>query len=359
MPQKTRWTVQAIVFLIGIFTATSWANDTRLPATFFHPLHSMAGDDNFHREIRMARAADDCHWSQVVREYQHTEQQPTRTMWMLYNLALLHNKQLPDNMLRLSVTTQLPTPTDSVCASMAVSYGPLLYYLHGQINFSYRWAMENSVNYGMSAQRLRMLTQCAILLGEMELARKYLDILSQTTFHSSWAKEQYELLEHPSKILHDPRYSLSKQLFDASPDDILDGDNDQVESYLMKLFSHADSQSDVSFNELSLFYALVSHDIPCFWKQFAVYAQLHAGNPMPIVCQEAAILYSQLQPGLVDVSNLPFDPIAITHYNTFMQTAMPMMQQGVDIEKVAQQTRQQFGHTFFWYYYFCTDFQIY
>lgn len=359
MPKAARWTVQSLVLLTGIWMAIGWAQETRLPATFFRPFHEMAGDDNYHREIRMARAADDCHWTQVVREYQHAELPPTRTMWMLYNLALLHNKQLPDNMLRLSVATQLPTPTDSVCASMAVGFGPLLYYLHGQINFSYRWAMENSVNYGMSAQRLRQMAQCAIVLGETQLARKYLDILSQTTFHAAWAEEQRVLLDHPSKILNNPRYALPKALFEASPTDILNGDDDKVETYLLKLFSHADSQHNATFNELCLYYALASHDIPCFWKQFAVYAQLHAGQPMPLVCQEAAILYSQLQPGLVDVSNLPFDPIAIAHYNVFMQTAMPLMQRGIDMDQIAQQTRSQLGHTFFWYYYFCTDFQIY
>lgn len=359
MPRKARWIFQSLVLLSGIGLATQWADATRLPATFFRPLHEMAGDDNYHREIRMARAADECDWPQVIREYQHTELPPTRTMWILYNLALLNSNRLPDNMLRQAVATQLPTPTDSVCASMGVGFGPLLYYLHGQINFSYRWAMENSVNYGMSAQRLRQMTQCAILLGETQLAHKYLDILSRTLFHASWAEEQLGLLEHPSKLHDTPRYALPKALFDASPADILDGDNDQVESYLMNLFSHADSQHNASFNELCLFYALASHDIPCFWKQFAVYAQLHAGQSMPLICQEAAILYSQLQPGLVDVSNLPFDPIAIANYNAFMQTAMPLMQRGTDMGQIAQQTHRQFGHTFFWYYYFCTDFQIY
>lgn len=350
---------QALALVVLVFVAQDWAHDTRLTTSFFRPFHTMAGDSNYHSEIRMARAADECRWLDVVKEYRRNETAPTRTMWMLYNVALLNRKQLPTEMLHNAVITQLPTPTDSVCASMAVGFGPLLYFLHGQVNFSYRWAMENSVNYGMTAQRLRHLTQCALLLGEKELARKYLDCLSSTLFHSAWAEEQRVFLDHPELLAKNERYALPAALFAASPEDVLDGDEDLVERYLVRLFSRMDSSHDASLNELALFYALVSHDIPCFWKQFSVYAQLHAGQPMPAICQEAALLYSQLQPGLVDVSNLPFSDEVVARFYAFMQQAMPLFEQGISNVQVAQQTRPGFGHTLFWYYYFANDMQIY
>lgn len=359
LPRWPRIVGQCLTALALCFLMTGWAHDTRLTAAFFRPLHAMAGDDNYHSEIRMARAAEECRWHDVLQEYRQSQTAPTRTMWMLHNAALLHRQQLPSDMLRHEVVTQLPRPTDSVCASMAVGFGPLLYYLHGQINFSYRWAMENSVNYGMTAQRLRQMTRCALVLGEPDLARKYLDILSSTLFHARWADRQRVYLDHPERMAQDESYALPLALYAASPADVLDGDENLVERYLVRLFSHMDTQHDATLNALALHYALVSHDIPCFWQQFAAYAQLHAGEPMPAICQEAALLYSQLQPGLVDVSRLPFADDVMARYYAFMQQAAPLLNGGIAREQAAQQLRKGFGHTFFWYYYFSTDLQIY
>lgn len=342
----------AAVVIATFVLATPWVESTRMPKSVFRPLHAMAGDDNYHREIRMARAAEKSRWAEVIEEYSRAKENPTRTMWMLKNIALFNRDRLHLDCLKFDTGTQPPLATDSIMAPQSLTIAPLMYYLHGCIGFSYRWAMENNVEFGISVQRLRIMARCALVKGEKELADKYLTQLERTTFYGKWAKEQRKFIDEPTLLDTDAHYRVPMALSRIF-DDKLNGDNGDVESYLTTLFGRysGENRSD-ALGKLTMMYAIQSRDVPTFWQQFSVYASTHTGEAMPKLFQEVACLYGQLAPDVYDASKLPFANDVLNSCYRFLSKYSAMSQQGASQEQIAQATKKEFGHTAYWFYYF-------
>lgn len=307
-------------------------------------------DYNFHKELKMERLMENLDWEGVRQEAANLEDEPTRAIVMMKNLALFRLRRQGDTMYNYRTgakASDAPFPV-----SMVEVVGVPLYFHYGQSNFCYRWCMENSVERGWHAQSLKYSARCALLNSESQLARKYLNILKRTRYHREWA-EQHETLLNSAALLTSPEFEPITHLMTAA--DRLDSDNTLVEKFLMHQFVNAAS-NDTLYQEQAVYSALWTKDISTFWRCFYNYAVSHIGVPMPIHLQEAAYLYGHLE-NKVDISKMPFDKSVVQTYNDLMTAAKQCA--NMSEEQMARALYPRFGHTFYYEYYFIRNQKLY
>jgi hypothetical protein len=366
---------------------------------FFAVSQSNVSDANFHSELRMYKSLGECDWDGVLSESASNPNDHTRQMIMCQNIALLHDGgtgNIGDNMFRYNNKTQRPNvPTysksssrlaedkeryseeerkemngrierDSLHVNLCNMAGPLIYFMYGKCNFAYRWCIENGVEFTFRVDEYKNMIRCAMMTGEYDLAIKYINILKHTTFHKEWADERLSMIRDKKKYESSKEYQCVQPLYDSFKN-ALDGDQGLVEMYLINYFSHMNSNSP-KFQEATLAFALIQKDISLFWPRFFKYAELHEKEPMPIHYQEAAYLFGTLE-NKVDISKMPFDKEKIVNrYANFKSMTMKLMEMygpqyaGNEMgltKKVGDECYNDFGDTYWWFYYFSRNVHTY
>ena len=341
----------AVVTLVFLFLAVFGVK-----AAWYH-------DPNFQKELAMNRAIEECDWERVLSYARDGSSgvAPTRQIVMYKNLALFRLGRAGDEMfLYPEGSTQQNAPWK---IHMTQVGGKLIYFHYGKENFCYRWCMEDGVEFGWKAETLKLMVRTSLLNHEWAVARKYLNILKQTTFHRRWA-ERYEplLVNHDAFDLEKLEASVQagrplldeEHMREFAPimhmmtyPDRLDGDNTLVEMYLLQTFANGNGD-DLLFQEMTLICALIMKDIDLFWPRFMRYATLNPKVHMPRYYQEAAYLYGHLE-NKVDISHMPFDQSIKDTYDRFMQFNTQCGSMTEEQKVVA--FRPQFGDTFYYFYF--------
>ncbi len=318
-------------------------------------------DDNFHHELRMYRAVEDNEWNDVLQEMGEIKDDATRVMVLFKNIALLNTGHMGDRLFAYNNMGKMPYSFDSLKVHMVQTAASLIYYNHGKTNFAYRWAIENSVEFGYNIDNLKTLVRSSIVNEEWDAAKKYLSILKETKFHKEWAAKYDNLIKNPKTIGEYHEFDIVRELRN-NMGSVLDGDNGMPEMYLLNYFSNTMNKDSKVLQELTLAYALIQKDIQLFWPRFFLYAQMHKGDAMPRHYQEAAYLYGKLEPFNVDISGMPFDKQnVIDRYNSFQDMSQQLLNEQrqrtgtIDSKKVGEAMKPLFGDTFYWFYFFCRD----
>lgn len=305
--------------------------------------HYWYRDSNFEKELEMRRAMEQSDWERMLRAAAKLEEEPTRAIVMMKNLALFRLGRQGNEMYHY------PTGAKAQNAPMPVKItqvvGSAIYYAYGQANYCYRWCLEDGVEYGWRADYLKYMTRCALVNGEVEVAKKYIRLLKHTRFHKEWAEAQELYANHPEAMKDNEDYAIVKRLL--TKEDRLGSDNAQAEMYLMNALLDINT-SDPLVQELTLLSALWKKDIGLFWPRFFNYASLHKGEHMPKHYQEAAYLYGHLE-HQVDISKMPFDDDVVRNYNGFMELAQRCP--GMSEEQMKPIFYPQFGKTFYYEYF--------
>ena len=305
--------------------------------------HYWYRDYNFEKELEMRRAMEQRDWEGMLRAVTAFEDEPTRAIVMMKNLALFRLGRQGNEMYHYKTGAKAPNTPMKINMTQVV--GRAIYYEYGQANYCYRWCLEDGVEFGWRAEYLKYMTRCALLNGETEVARKYLRLLKHTRFHKEWAEAQEQYANHLETMKDDEDYAIVKRLL--MKEDHLGSDNAMAEMYLMNILLDVNSQ-DPLVQELTLLSALWKKDIAVFWPRFFNYAMLHKGEPMPKHYQEAAYLYGHLEQQ-VDISQMPFDEDVVRNYNDFM--ALAQRCQGMTEEQMKPVFYPQFGKTFYYEYF--------
>ncbi len=320
-------------------------------------IHIAAYDNyNYNAELRMYRAIDESRFDDVLAEASKAPGPMTRQMVLAKNIALMNKGECGDKMFRYDNSGEPPYVRDSLRVHLVQTCGPQLYYNYGKANFACRWSIENGVEFGFNIDMLKTLVRCAMISGENKMARRYIDILLNTTFYKSWAEEWL-------KMLYDKRlYHQHPEYVNISPlrgfDNTIDGDEGLCEMYIINYFSHVHKRNP-KFQEQTLVYALIQKDIELFWPRFFNYATLHEQEAMPIHYQEAAYLYGNLE-NQVDISHMPFNQDKIVkRYAAFQQLSQSLLKSGITAEQVGEAMKSSYGDTFWWFYFFCRNIHSY
>ena len=314
---------------------------------------------NYHAEIRMYCAAEEQEWDKVLEEMTGLPGDASRQMVLIKNIALLNKGEMGTKMFKYNNMGEAPSNGfDTLNIHMVQTAAPLIYYYHGKTNFASRWCIENSVEFGYNFNNLKMLTRCAIINKETDLAKKYLDVLKTSIYHKEWAESMTPIIENPQLVADHKEYALVYELW-SNMGSVLDGDNGLCEMYLLNYFSNTMNKDCKPLQELTLNYAMVQKDIKLFWPRFFLYAQLHKDEKMPTHYQEAAYLYGHLEPQNVNITKMPFDKNVVDRYNGFQQLSQSLLSSGMKTQAVGEAMKSSYGDTFYWFYFFCRDIRSY
>ncbi|MBQ8709709.1 MAG: hypothetical protein IJ550_03935 [Bacteroidaceae bacterium] len=314
-------------------------------------------DKNFRHELRMYRALDEFRFEDVLNEMPTDGQAPTNLMVLYKNIALMHTGQM-DRMFEINNCGIKPDTGDSPKIRTSLLGAPIIYYMFGHINYSFRWAMENAVQYGLSFRSLKMMTRCAIFNQEFEVAAKYISLLKSSTFHRQWA------IEHEAWMMNSTNFIQSKEYQTLSPllsdnKNILDGDDGLCEQYLLEYFSDLNHPSTPLLENVTMCMSLWAKDYYAFCVHFYDYVNNHPNSPIPLLYQEGAILLGNAEESPITLDQFRFDDIVANKYNGFIQDYNQLLQQGIKEQEMAKRLKPLYGNTYWWYYYFYNDFNIY
>jgi hypothetical protein len=302
-------------------------------------------DKNFETELAMQSASEREDWDQVLKLARNQSDEPTRQIVMNTNLALYKLGLASDKMFHYPNGNK---PVNSPRELLQVEYaGPFFYYQYGKQNYCYRWCMEDMVEFGASVSNLKYFVLCCIANGETELAGKYNEQLKGTLFHRSWAKRYQTFIDDPKKITEDPEFMKIREL--NTYENSLDGDHGQLEPFLRKSFAYMNGGSP-AFQELSILFALDIKKIDLFWPKFFTWVMTQ--KRLPVHFQEAALLYNHLEKKY-DLSPVPFDPKIVDNFHRFQDYVEKYA--GYPEETVRPMYKDQFGDTFWFYYFFVKE----
>ena len=189
-------------------------------------------DANFHRELSMQRSIERQDWEAVLSEARGLKGEPTRALCLMRNLALFRLGQSGEKTRQYvngSAHPDAPFPV-----RLVHTYGKMLYLQYGIPNYCYRWCMEDGVEYGWTVERLKLMTKCSLLNGEMVAAQRFINALKKTDFHRKWALKYEEYIHRPKLIGQDPELKPILPLLRT--DNFLTSDQSQEEWFLIEHF---------------------------------------------------------------------------------------------------------------------------
>ncbi len=343
IPIRNRWRTE-------LFTATG------LLAFVFCAYFFSFRDTNFHAELRMMRAVDECRWDDVIDEAKRAGQ-PTNLMVLYKNIALMHQGRMTD-MFRIDNCGAQPHTGDSLQVYIAHMDASMIYYQFGQINYAYRWAMENTVEYGCKVKYLKMFVRCAIMNHEFDLAAKYLAILKSSLFHKDWVREREPMLRLAERLRQSEEYN---NIMPLVMDDVnrLDIDNSLPEKWLLEHFSGIMYPTSSKLEEVVMCMSLWTEDADAFCLHFHDYSRRHQGEKVAELYQQGALLYGNQKDSPINVDNFPFDDLVVQRYGNFNRDYNDLIHSGADAKEAGQRLKGVYGDTYWWYYYFYNEFNVY
>lgn len=305
-------------------------------------------DANFRHALQMKHRAEEGDWEgvlSVAREASGME--PTRLEVNLTRLALWKTGRMGDELFRYP-DGDAPYRAPRQPSFFRLMGASLLYYHYGKVNYSYRWAMEDLVEYGARPAYLKYMVKTAILNGERDLAEKCLGLLEHTLFHQAFAARYRRLLDGVAwegdalrTDFHDEEMNAIRPLMQYG--NVLDGDAGVIESFLLKSFAITEGGSR-EIVELSLMNNLITKNLVGVWPRFRMLLPTWEGK-VPRHYQEAMLLVAQLQG--YDSSRLPVDAGVRQRFARIVEASARLG----DNAAAAEALRTEFGDTY-WYYYF-------
>jgi hypothetical protein len=347
-------------------------------------------DDNFHTELAMSDAVDRFDWNSaidifnkaarshaksderayasrtkkiaaahsneeitdIVDRYQERFFEPTRTMVMYRDLALLKTNRALEESFTMKNGGRLQK--SSLQVPMAWQSGKQFYLQYGLVNMSYRWCLEDAVEHNWSYGTLKYMAMHAIIMQEAELAEKYINKLEKTIFYRKWSRAQ-RALESDREAME-----ASAPYKDIIPymcfENRMTNDVVKSEIFIINHFvNNPEPQAATpEYDRAALLFAMHVQDIAHFWERLYYYVNSNDFKTLPRSVQEAALLYSNLEK---DDRQIPFDNKVIEGYeafNKYVQTH-PIR----NMKESEYPYGQKFGKTFYYFYYFIRNLQTY
>lgn len=332
-----------------------------LAAVIAVPVSFWYRDDNFKAELGMIRAVDNLEWDKAVDildklQIKHEKDpswQPTRVLVLLKDLALIKTGQ--EGQRAYGFDNGCQKQKTSCDVPMSFQIGKILHLHYGIPGLCNRWCGEESVLFGWNYMTYRYYTMVAILLDDTELAGKYLDKLEKTLFYRKWAREQRRLCNDKSMIAKTAPYDKILPLMCYK--DKVRSDSKGCETFLINHFNGPiPQQSTPLYDRVALFYAMESKQSNMFWTRFFIY--LDSSNPSQVdrYYQEAAYLFSNLERKEL-LETLPFDEKTKSTYKAFMQRASRVGNKS--LEEARNAFPANLRHTYFFYFYYVNELQMF
>ena len=317
-----------------------------LALTVFGVWYGWMKDENFHREAAMEHYVEQTRWEDVLEEAAKQQEDPTRAVVVMRNLALSRLGRQSTEMYRYRNGSKRPASPFPLQMSMIA--GDLMYYHYGMLNDCHHMCVEGGVEYGWRSQHLKYMARCGLMGNEMSVMYKYTGLLKHTLFHGSWAEHLESLQQQPDKKAEDKETGPITHMLRYP--DMVGTDHGYAEKYVMNHLAMLDS-SDPYFQEQCLLATLWTKNSDQFWRRFAKYLSQHRGEEVPRYYKEAAYLYMMTQ------ENVPYDvPIDASIKRVYKEfTDLLPRYNGMDVKDVRKKLYSLYGDTYFFQYYMFDD----
>lgn len=314
--------------------------------------HFWYKDANFHHELRMQRCIEQADWEGVVEEGEKQDGEPTRAIVMMHNLALSRLGRQCDEMYNFPKGSKRPnSPLPVYMFNVA---GRMVLYQYGAMNECHRICMEEGVEYGWNVEQLRDLARTAMFNKEKQTARKFLDILRQTTYYGGWADHMESLLNDPQALAKDAETGPVSRMMHYT--DRLDAVEGKVENALMTTLAEHDAD-DIYFQEQAVLAAMWTRNPDLFWPRFDHYVQLNGEENMPPrIFQEAAWLFANMQ-GQEGLDEWSLEPGVQENFSGFMRLLQQYKQAPTPSNR--KYIYDYYGKTYYFEFFFLRDITYY
>lgn len=295
-------------------------------------LSFMFHDRNYIDEMRMVRYAEADNWKEVINVAANNPE-PTRTMVMLKNVALMNEGGLLERSFKLGNNcTDIYNP-DSLHVSFLNIAAPLVFYNYGKMNYAIRLCYENAVATGFSPFYMKLLARSARATEEEKLVERFTFLLHQHPFYGNW---------QPAVITE-----KVSELHQSFADEISGVDNN-CEGYIIDNFSLSSTNNHKIVSEQALFYSMIRCDSHRFWASLRNYVELHPDAHFPLHAQEAYIMYLDKAPEEKRMM-LPVEQSVYDRYKQFWAALEGHVKQGLKPEEISSKMCGQWKETY-WYY---------
>jgi len=181
------------------------------------------------QNVRLAaRMQNDCleqNWERMLSDGE-SARQPTRSVAAYYAIASLRTGRLLDNMFqipydypdagmdigkersKLPEEQQYPYKT----AEEYKLFQSDCDFAAGLVQPAYHYCLEYNVMQGPTTRNLKRMAICSILLGETNLAKKYMDILDHVPLEGSFVERYRPMIENAALVDADAELAAVKQL---------------------------------------------------------------------------------------------------------------------------------------------------
>ena len=292
----------------------------------------MFRNQNYIDEMRMIRHAETDNWQEVL-HIAEANKQPTHTMVMLKNIALMNEGGLLDRSFKLGNYGQEVHNPDSLHVGLLNIASPLVYYNYGKMNYAIRLCYENAVATGFSPFYMKLISRCAIATGEEKLAERYTTLLHHNMFYGNW---------QPAPVTE-----KISELQKSFPDEI-NGVENNCERYIIDNFSHSTDTVSKAVSEQALFYSMIRRDSGRFWAALRNYVKMHPNDQFPLHAQEAYIMYMDKSPEEKRMM-LPIEQPVYERYKKFWETLESHMKRGLQREETGTAMQGEWADTYWWY----------
>lgn len=211
----------------------------------------------------------------------------------------------------------------------------------GLVETAIHHAMERLTMEGPSLRTLKLLTKCALLRNEWEVARKYLHILQHVPFEGNFVARYAPMLHHPELVDADPEFQVVRQTEPL---------HDNFENLLTQpSFLGYNATLTEGRSLQALYNSLMVHIYTKTMQQFIPRCQPLQGKLPPQNITEALLLMSGKYPEILKMfPNLQYNQGRLL---TFMQEVKPYLGSH---ETRAEHARELFPRWkgYYPYYYF-------
>jgi len=225
--------------------------------------------------------------TQKVLENAQKFQQKTTQATYFTNLVLAEKGVLPDYLLSYyqPASKGLFLPVHSESSLLSILFSNEVYYRLGDMNMAQHSAMLGMIFLPSkrSSRLMKRLAEINMVIGQIEVAKKYLNTLKTTTFHRQWAEEQLASIEKNPNFK--PNWVLEREKLLPQYDTIRTSDNYKAS---LELLLKSNPNNTMALDYL-LCYHLLNKDVTSFTEAFKKYYPIRSRD-LPQLYAEGLII---------------------------------------------------------------------
>lgn len=308
-------------------------------------------DPNFNAVMKMERAVGNRNWDKALKVAARHDN-PTRVQ-VLYRDVALYNKGL--------LTEQMFTYPDGSAPLKSHAYMPVsmvcgtpVFYYTGMFNNCDQITMELSTAYSKNIHYYKYQTLTAIISGEWDIARKYLNMISGSWFERKWVKRYSAFVDNPESMEKDMEYQMLRPLQNCDAGDY-DGET-TVEKAMYNHFSVLKPANEFQF-EWQMAMLMMQKSVEDFIYLFFEYHEslgnhhITRGNAQALALFGGLLGNGDLMQDIV--STLSAQQLILRQFSQFANGLNAFQDMGgPDAQKWA---KEHYPGTYWYYYYFIND----